>query len=506
MQNDIESKIREAAGQAEPPFNEQAWRKMEALLDRDNDRRRPILWLLIFLLAGGGIAGYFLTNTQNKQTAQTGSTPPTGTIPNKTTDQATEGKTGVMPQKPVAEANSVQANNDKPAPTTKTTSVNKAGELAVVSAVNKNEHKHNNLTEQNKTVTNPQSNSNEHAAVKNSRARNNVTHVTPENTVKRRKVYSPGTTGKKGNFTAINNQPAETKQANEVNKARKGKINSDKAKTAMTIAAAAPEETAASQTLVKEATAGEEKINVPQNDAKEISAVSAPVLSDSGKKLQNQEAGIIAPPQKSPSNATGKPGKLFIAVFAGLGADPDHAFNYSKANPFVPKYGVAVGYALGKRSALTLGFNIHKKKYVADTNSYNIKAGSYWSYYHITDIEAVCKVYEIPLMFHYNIAASKKFNYFLSAGLASFIMKKEDYDYYYYYNGSLRSKHGAYTKNEHLFASALIGGFVERKINNSFSLQLSPAFAIPLKGIGYGEVKLYSSQLMFGLKYTPGKK
>ena len=60
--NDIEHKLKEAAGTMEAPYNEMAWQKMEALLDKDKDRRRPILWLLFAALVAGGLFTFILVN------------------------------------------------------------------------------------------------------------------------------------------------------------------------------------------------------------------------------------------------------------------------------------------------------------------------------------------------------------------------------------------------------------------------------------------------------------
>ena len=43
--NDIEQIIKNAADANQPAFNEQAWQKMEALLDKQDDKPKPFLWL-----------------------------------------------------------------------------------------------------------------------------------------------------------------------------------------------------------------------------------------------------------------------------------------------------------------------------------------------------------------------------------------------------------------------------------------------------------------------------
>ena len=66
--NDIEQAIKTAAEAHEPAFDEQAWKKMEALLDKDKDRKRPFIfwvwWLLPFLI-GAGTISYFVFNNNS---------------------------------------------------------------------------------------------------------------------------------------------------------------------------------------------------------------------------------------------------------------------------------------------------------------------------------------------------------------------------------------------------------------------------------------------------------
>src|ERR1700741_4582486 len=55
---DLDKKIKEAADQHHPAYDEKAWRKMEKLLNQhlplQKDDRRRILFLLLFLLVGVG--------------------------------------------------------------------------------------------------------------------------------------------------------------------------------------------------------------------------------------------------------------------------------------------------------------------------------------------------------------------------------------------------------------------------------------------------------------------
>lgn len=67
--NDIEQAIKAATEAHEPAFDEQAWKKMEALLDKDKDRKRPFafwLWWLLPLLLVSGAFSYFAFKSPGK--------------------------------------------------------------------------------------------------------------------------------------------------------------------------------------------------------------------------------------------------------------------------------------------------------------------------------------------------------------------------------------------------------------------------------------------------------
>jgi hypothetical protein len=68
------------------------------------------------------------------------------------------------------------------------------------------------------------------------------------------------------------------------------------------------------------------------------------------------------------------------------------------------------------------------------------------------------------------------------------------------------SKGYTYTGNEHLFSTALLSAGIEKNITKKFAVQLEPTISIPLKGVGDGEVKLFSTSLLLGIKYKPFNK
>jgi len=69
----IENRIKEAAENSEPSFDESAWAKMETRLDEENNKKQRFLlwWFLLPLLFIGAGTYYFLNNkTSQRKTSQ----------------------------------------------------------------------------------------------------------------------------------------------------------------------------------------------------------------------------------------------------------------------------------------------------------------------------------------------------------------------------------------------------------------------------------------------------
>ena len=64
----------------------------------------------------------------------------------------------------------------------------------------------------------------------------------------------------------------------------------------------------------------------------------------------------------------------------------------------------------------------------------------------------------------------------------------------------------SYEGNKHWFSVFKIFGGVEKTFSNSLSWFVQPGIAIPLAGVGEGQIKLFSSEILLGIKLRPQKK
>lgn len=200
----------------------------------------------------------------------------------------------------------------------------------------------------------------------------------------------------------------------------------------------------------------------------------------------------------------------FVNSFAiNFSVGPDvSAVNIDNIGKINPVFGAGISYSIGKKWNLRTGFYVEKKVYGTEATNYHPPAG-FWNYYpDLSYIAANCKVYEVPLIINYNFSQTSTRIWIVSAGISSYFMKKEKY-YYTPKNPSVQYTYNSYTvnnKNRHYFSSVRLSGGYERKFNNTISIIAEPYINLPIGGVGYGKVKLYSTGILFTLSIKPFAK
>lgn len=162
-------------------------------------------------------------------------------------------------------------------------------------------------------------------------------------------------------------------------------------------------------------------------------------------------------------------------------------------------YGLGIGYQVNRKLSLQSGFYVSRKVYDADPNQYYVKPGSYLSTLQLTTINANCLVYEIPVSLRFILREKSKSLFFATAGLSTYFMKREDYNYNYLRNGSNYSYEKEFQGNQHPFSIAGFSVGYAHKLNKRLFLFAEPYIQMPLQGIGEGKVNLFSSGIWTGI-------
>lgn len=165
------------------------------------------------------------------------------------------------------------------------------------------------------------------------------------------------------------------------------------------------------------------------------------------------------------------------------------------------KGGVMAEYAISKNFSVISGIAISNVKYKADEDAYNPPQA--WNYGVMPDrTSAVCVVLDIPINLKANLFNFDRSRIYTTAGLSSYIMLNEDYQFSYNRDSSgLENSWSEQTGTRHWLSNAGLSVGFEYDLSSNWSLRAEPHIKIPLKGVGWGDVRLFSVGNFLSLNY-----
>lgn len=191
----------------------------------------------------------------------------------------------------------------------------------------------------------------------------------------------------------------------------------------------------------------------------------------------------------------------------GFVVSPDLSTAGSVSNFYDPgfKGGVMAEYAFTENISLISGIAISNLKYKAAGRAYH--PPQYWNSGVMPDeTTAFCVVLDIPLNLKVNLIKFDRSRIFTTAGLSSYIMISEDYSFDYYGDSSgLASSWYGRTGTQHWLSNAGFSIGFEYDLSPNWTLRAEPHIKVPLKGVGWGDVKLYSMGSFLSLNYRFGR-
>ncbi|PTS92441.1 hypothetical protein DBR11_26915 [Pedobacter sp. HMWF019] len=161
--------------------------------------------------------------------------------------------------------------------------------------------------------------------------------------------------------------------------------------------------------------------------------------------------------------------------------------------------GVLATYSLTKKISLTSGAIYSRKLYnsggIAPAGNGYATQGTAWQ------VDADCNVLDIPINANYKVYNKKKLSVSLNAGLSSYFMLKEKYQFITGDAGPNQkiSNLEINNQNQHLFGIANVSVSFDRQITRGVSIGVAPFMKLPLTGIGNGDASLKSTGVSFSL-------
>ena len=444
-ENDI--RIREAADNFHPAYDDTAWDKMEKLLDEhlpQKKRRRRIFFLLPFLLLVGGLILFIVLNNGGKNSSENSG--------NSTPKNISEKLNGTNQPPANTSADSINIPLNKQGTTEKS--------KARLQIITGNSDNSNIKINQTSVSSMNNSNNKQHNKYKeNLQAQSNA-------------LFKLGSKAEANNNKIMSveldfSTPSEKKSLNKNNNIDGG----------------------------TEDITGPVKTN---NQSKATNEIEIKKQAPTAKST-NTQSEII---KKKTKNTNKFKNNFGITLSAGPGISGVHINNAGKLSIV---YGVGLSYSISKKFTIRTGFYRSKKIYSVGPNDYHFPNGSGANYNDLQSIDANCNVDEIPFNLYYSFGKVKNHNWFVSTGLSSYLMKKESYEFYYKTTTGDTYEKAWFikNKNKNIFSVLNLSAGYQHTLNKQFSIMAEPYINLPLSGIGAGKVKLNSGGILFTITMKP---
>jgi hypothetical protein len=176
----------------------------------------------------------------------------------------------------------------------------------------------------------------------------------------------------------------------------------------------------------------------------------------------------------------------------------------------VGSIGVNVTYQFAPRWNISTGIARVDKKYWGYGDEYHPPYG-YWSFVtngEVPDkVKGSCLVWEIPLSLTYNVIETKRSRVFVSVGVSSYLMRSEEYEYMFEDpNPGAAEGWSTDEPSSYWFDIGSLSVGYDFRVSPTVSLGVEPYYKIPFCGMGWADIDMYSTGILFSARYRFLKK
>jgi hypothetical protein len=264
--------------------------------------------------------------------------------------------------------------------------------------------------------------------------------------------------------------------------------------------------TAANSGLTTEAIEGQQ-VNALSNKELYTASISPIALELNNAVSSLEMAGSDAVTATSPLKDVLKQQKKAAAKgieqeekgpYVGLLVGADLSSIHFKAMRTGANKGIVAGYAFTKRWSIESGIFWNDKNYFGDGSYFRPDGFTAPAGFKMDAVSGKNELYEWPINIKYTIIP-KKHGLFVTAGISSYFMSSERYDYEYEQNGVAGKSYSSFkneTKDWLSVANFSLG--YRYKIANGASLRFEPYVKLPIKNIGVNNMPVVSTGLNIG--------
>lgn len=194
------------------------------------------------------------------------------------------------------------------------------------------------------------------------------------------------------------------------------------------------------------------------------------------------------------------PKRFYVGLMGGLDKT---TIEFQKSTKLGFDYGVLAGYRFGSKWAVEASAFLDKKYYYTEGKYYKFDgylAPNSW----ITEVDGYCRMWDVSLGGTYTFSQRNKSGWFAAAGVSSYFMKKENYDYTVYYatsGGSAVHNKQYNNASTNLFSIVNLSMGYTHRLGKNTDLRVEPYAKLPLKGLGVANLSLFSAGVHVGVTH-----
>lgn len=210
------------------------------------------------------------------------------------------------------------------------------------------------------------------------------------------------------------------------------------------------------------------------------------------KLLANNK--VVAKAKNPVKTSFKMPARFSLAILSAPDVNGVSSFTGSKIGTNV---GLQLFVQLTKRWSIDAGGVYAVKPYKINAQQYQT-AATFWG--KPGEVTADCKVLDIPINLNYQIFSKNRNSFAAGAGLSSYFMLRENYNFNYTDNTSY--SRNIVNQNKHILGVLNLDATYQRQVNPSFNLIVQPYLKLPLTPIGYERINLQSAGIAIGVGWN----
>jgi hypothetical protein len=222
-----------------------------------------------------------------------------------------------------------------------------------------------------------------------------------------------------------------------------------------------------------------------------------------GKALTSASTGplnIVSPATNAKANKISSNKGFYVGFLAG----PDlSTVKFQSVKQLGYSLGALIGYRLNKHISFETGLLWDKKFYYTDGKYFSKDQLYVPPSAYILNVNGNCNMFEIPISLRYDFAHSTRYGFFITAGMSSYLMKKQNYTALVS-NSSMQwpSSFSSDYSSNYFFSIIQLSAGYEYSINDKTKIRIEPYVKIPLQGIGIGSLPISSTGIYLGITHS----